>query len=440
MLFLFAILQTTMANEKPFLTFVDPADAIAPQQESLVREPGNTLDVTDYAHEQSVAAETPKPVVRTYHQDMYHIMGTNDPRTMSTLLQEVRHEEAVKASTTLVSPKNRILLLASVLCIIVGIAALGFVFYRNYATTRALQEGQSLSLIQAETHTNVTLANNELFKNRERIQLGLQVSLPLETINHLFFTQETLSGLSRLGFSQVIEQTGGAVPASLAETLDEQFMYGVYRSSQMLPFLILRVNDYDDAFEGMRTWEPLMLNHLGFLFQLPDALQTTITKTVFTDAIIANRTVRIARYVPATPLPAATTLSETAEGLASEQPEQMPADDQATIETPVVSGDNATVLAESTTDALPSEDNTVAETTPPVPSETPTEALLMVDPAPEIPAAPAAAPVQETPLPYEEGDTILMYTFLNERTILITTSESVLQEILFRLTNAQLLL
>ncbi len=307
------------------------------------------------------------------------------------------------------------------MCIIAGIAALLFVAYRNYATTATLEQGQTNSLIQAETHTNVTLVLGEQFKNRERIQSALAVSTPLETINNIFMTEQSLTGLVQRGFSDMITATGGTVPATLLATLDTPFMYGAYRSSQALPFLILRVDNYDDAFDGMREWEPLMLAQLGFLFELPENLPTISTKTVFEDAVINNRTVRIARYVAP---------QQIIEPLAPEITETLPVvTPEITDTTPVIAETIETQETETPASETQSTNEEAAQ-------------LVVTDETIEVSEPEISSPnePETTVAPYQEGDTILMYTFLNEKTILIATSESVLQEILFRLTNAQLLL
>lgn len=422
MLFLFAILTITMTNERPFLTFVDPADIAAP---ATITTPSAIQEGLDQTAPMTNVEQAPAPVqptVRTYHQDMHRIMGQNNPKTMSTILENVRQEEAVKAATTLVTPKNKLLLTASIVCIIAGIAALLFVAYRNYATTATLEQGQTNSLIQAETHTNVTLVLGEQFKNRERIQSALAVNTPLETINNIFMTQQSLTGLVRIGFSDMITATGGTVPATLLATLDTPFMYGTYRSSQALPFLILRVNNYDDAFDGMRAWEPLMLAQLGFLFELPENLPTISTKTVFEDAVINNRTVRIARYVAP---------QQIIEPIAPEIIETLPVvTPEITDTTPITAETIQTQETETPGIETQSTNEEVAQ-----PAVVTDEAIPVLESEISSPNEP-----ETTVAPYQEGDTILMYTFLNEKTILITTSESVLQEILFRLTNAQLLL
>ncbi len=405
-----------MDEQKPFLTFVDPSD-----RESGTAAISETPTVTP--------AQRPT-YIRTYHQDMTHVMGANNPRVMSEVLADVRHEEAVKESRTLVSPKNKLFLIGSILLILVGIGAIGFVLYRNYVSSLTLQQGIAQSLITAETNTNVTLVPNETYQNQQRIKTAFAVDLPLETINNIFFTRQTLAGLEGVSFADMVQATGGTVPAGLAATLDQYFMYGVYQTSVKQPFLIVRVNNYDDAFDGMRSWEPLLVRQLGFLFQLPDALQQSTDRSVFENKIIANRAVRAFVYRQQS------NIQETPSAIEESEDTSQPTPETNSTETNA-DQDAATPDATATTEQGAQTELPVIETA--VESVVPTTIVAV----PEIPASESSVETSATTpetLPYQDGDTVLLYTFLNERTILIATSETVFREVLFRLTNAQLLL
>lgn len=435
-----------MANERTsFLTFVDP-DVSATDNRPSVGDATAVTSVMSTASDDAAPAplvsmvpiepEAPKPVTRTYHQDMTTVMGTNDPRTMSKILADARHEEAVQEAKTLVSPKNKAYLFLSIFAILAGVAILGYVLYRNYTTDQTLQAGERSSLMSAETNTNVTLGDNETFQNRNRVREAFRIVIPSQTIHNIFFTRQTFGGLQQLSFDQMIAATGGTIPAELLPTLDStHFMYGTYQLSRSLPFLILRVNDYDDAFAGMRAWEPLMVNQLGFLFDLPDALLANLNRATFTDEIIANQSVRVARYQTGVMLPERT---------------QPAAIEDIDIGSPFVSGTSTSSMlpkATGTNQSQALDDNAVSVQTTATNDDTVASGSLsqsdnlILNTTPEI--APTEQTQQSQPTvenPYREGDVILFYTFLSERTVLIATSPSVLQEILFRLTNAQLLL
>lgn len=392
-----------MAENEPFMTFVDPNE---PQQQP--EQPAQSEPVQQEQQTQSTVQTS--AVMRTYHQDVSRVMGQNNPKIMSSVLASAHMAEAQQEAKNPISPRNKNYIIGSVAFLLLGLSVLAFAVYRNYATVQTLRESQELSLISAETHTNVTLAENELFKNRGRVTQAVTTNVPLQTINHIFFTKQTITGLARLGFTDVIQSTGGSIPQNLLQTLDSNFMYGTYQSDKPLPFLILRVQKYDDAFTGMRAWEPLMIDHLGFLFNLPDALQANFNKSTFIDRIIANHAVRAVVYHAE---PVLESLTQT-EGL----PIDIQTESTETETMPISTTTESTETIETIPTTVTTESTGTIET------------LLQAMPLQE----------QQPEIPYQEGDTVLLYTFLDEHTVLIATSEAVMREILFRLTNAQLLI
>ena len=96
------------------------------------------------------------------------------------------------------------------------------------------------------------------------------------------------------------------VPDTLARTLEPAYLLGVHSFDENQPFLILRVDSYEQGFSGMLAWERTMQADLAPLFarKAPihvEAVQATSTAsstppfipTQFVDRIVENRDARV---------------------------------------------------------------------------------------------------------------------------------------------------
>ena len=74
-------------------------------------------------------------------------------------------------------------------------------------------------------------------------------------------------------------------------------MYGVYSSSENVPFIILRTNDFNNTFAGMLQWESSIVEDLSPLFgEMRFEEEGVVLAEDFTDEIINNQDARILRH------------------------------------------------------------------------------------------------------------------------------------------------
>ena len=88
-------------------------------------------------------------------------------------------------------------------------------------------------------------------------------------------------------------------PDSLVRSFDPQFVYGIYGFNPHSPFLLIKVNDYENAYAGMLAWEPYMKDDVGslFIYKGDDIVATSSTSTFsvtpFTDDVLDNYDARV---------------------------------------------------------------------------------------------------------------------------------------------------
>ena len=156
-------------------------------------------------------------------------------------------------------------------------------------------------------------------------------------------------------------------------------------------FLVIPISNYDVAFAGMAKWEPTILRDLGIFMNVPaNFLRSQLYKNTFENEVIANQNIRALRYHE----PTTVTLS----------------DDSTTVATSL-----------STSDA--SAGTATAQTATPVIT-------------PQIPDS--NNPFVNITTPYTDNDLMLAYFFLNEKTLIITDSASIIPQILARYAGSQI--
>lgn len=85
------------------------------------------------------------------------------------------------------------------------------------------------------------------------------------------------------------------IPGNLSRSLNQDFMLGIYNdNSHNHLFLILKTNDYDQAFAGMLAWENTLLSDMYKIMNIDvSSLATNIFETQWSDKIIENKDSRI---------------------------------------------------------------------------------------------------------------------------------------------------
>ena len=89
---------------------------------------------------------------------------------------------------------------------------------------------------------------------------------------------------------------GATAPESLMRALGEEFFFGIHTVDKNAPILVIQVESYDRAFDGMLTWESSMNGDLSPIFAAvprlvmgTDGIQVERT---FTDLVMRNYDVR----------------------------------------------------------------------------------------------------------------------------------------------------
>ncbi len=293
-------------NQKPA---INPKDLLLPKKET----PGMTtqsaqrvsagvlLDQENKAGQEgiqnpSAPERTPTPVpspkpaaevssvkpLETYQSDIESVMQGSNTSVVSIAAAEAQRraqkgrdtaplEPAVPLKDRLASFGKRFAMVAAGI-VLVGVAAGVLAYFFLRPTTVPVVTSPTSPFISVDEAKAVTIKPdeptrdimNKLEASRESVSLSLGL---MERIVPAVASStpngDVLNALSAQTFLSLIAPN---IPASLLRTIEPNFLLGVHVYDANQPFLIVRVDSYQEAFSGMLAWEFYMQRNLSPLF------------------------------------------------------------------------------------------------------------------------------------------------------------------------------
>lgn len=249
------------------------------------------------SHEET---KTSAGVGQTYYSDLSKAMGANEPATMSELIKKSRFEKKESMILSPGSKKNILYIIAAILLLALSIGVISRLFSSKKDPIEFTSEERVSSLVYADQDTGINVTGLESEKTKQVIRSVVEKKIPEDTINQIYYVEKTPEGSAkRLGVKDIFDRTDNETPKLLYDNIDNEFTHGVYRTDKNYPFIILKALSYDRALEGMKEWEPTMLDDLATYFDLPpEATDRSLIKDGYEDDLIRNKNVRVSRYLP----------------------------------------------------------------------------------------------------------------------------------------------
>jgi len=249
--------------------------------------------------EQKEETKKARRVDQTYYSDLSNAMGSNEPATMSELLRRSRFENKEKAILSPSSKKN-IAYISGAIILIIGVISIFTFLLSKKDPVQYITNVRVSSLVYSDKDTGINTTDIDKEKIKQSIRKVAEEKLPEGTLHQLYYLgTDKFGNTRRLGLKQILEQTNNLPPALLLENVDNNFMHGVYKTDKNHPFIILKTQSYDRALEGMKEWEPTIIDDLSPYFDLPnEAGDRSLMDAGFSDDLIKNKNVRVARFLP----------------------------------------------------------------------------------------------------------------------------------------------
>ncbi len=230
--------------------------------------------------------------LRTYEGDVAEaISHTNTSITTIAVAEQKRRlaqPEPQIGDTIPTGAKNRLFGLVGTLLLILGISAIGGVYYS------VSQNNKKIEVIKKETiisfsHSQTIQDSVSYEQFAETIRFGVRDFK--QPVNSVLYFNIIGSGTTATGTTarKVASLFGPHMPDSLSRTLTSPYMVGIYSFSTNEPFIILTTEDSALGYAGMLSWEKEMVTDLAPIF----GIRSTSTPYTFTDEELRNKDLRI---------------------------------------------------------------------------------------------------------------------------------------------------
>jgi hypothetical protein len=290
----------------------------------------------DVPVKKTLRGDNRRAVVHTLHDDVERAMNHGQGGTMASILEEVRRQKKEKSNKFAFSKKNLVYLLASAGLIIAAGLVIWFVFRSAFVKTVPIEQGvQVPSIVPADQDAAIDITEASSFKIAGLAEEAINNNENIfEELTHLYFTKNTDRGLGRVTLGTLVSDLEIELPARLASGLSNDFMFGVFTTTDDHSFLVLEVRSFDRVFAGMKDWEQDMLDDLKGLLAIDETLLAPESFTEqFTDKLIDNKNMRVLsvpQLVQRTEQVPVESLAEEFVGLFSESATATIADDEDT--------------------------------------------------------------------------------------------------------------
>jgi hypothetical protein len=208
--------------------------------------------------------------VRSYYKDMNHVMQTAQTGTLASALQESREIEAEEESRSVFSRKNILFVIFGIVLFIISLLIISYSLFQNAQKQFSENTRVSYSIVQADANREVDTTGDLPFQIEAEIAEVLKQNTNIGLVDNIYLTEIQEGKKARLGTDDFFEKLKIALPATLSQTMQDEFMLGSYRAAgETYPFLVFRIDSFDQGFSGMHEWEERLLDDLKGVFAIP---------------------------------------------------------------------------------------------------------------------------------------------------------------------------
>lgn len=391
--------------------------------------------------------------VRTFHKDVSQLKNTGNTAITSQMLREAHQEEREKTAEAKAGSQIKTLSIFGAVLIVIAIGVIMYATRAKQPSTVSLTTTDTIpSLLPADIQIPIDVTNALHFKIKSTLAEKIAEQTELKQLAHFYFGKASRGGGMLLSTHEFFNALNIEVPTMLLDATTDQFMFGTYTLDKPHPFLILPITSFPKAQQAMSAWEGSMLRDLKDVFAIPsEYTEPEAFNSVFRHDIIDNQHVQLL-YTPVIETIEETFILETPTNDEEVVEEELTEQASDTEEEGVVTDDNETseemieetetgenIVEEEITGEIMTEENDQNEVVPEEETAEIEEEELTTQTEEEI-FEPQPQTLTQTKRISNGENLTLLYTFINEYTLLITTDPVIIPEIVKRYTNRQIFL
>lgn len=349
--------------------------------DNVSETPRKTVNIMDALAGSKKDDRDDAQTVRTYQSDIANTIKNDNVSMIKVALSEKKRQERGGGldSTLEENNKNLYLVVGAIIAFIVLAGLLGgFFFLQSQKTKEVANEEQQKVQPLLYTETVSILNINEINLNDivRLIERDKEAVMELGDMKSIVITTGSSTSERQLTSSEFLSLLNSRAPEGLLRSLSPNFLLGVYAFNPREMFAVFRIDSYDSAFAGMLEWEPNIESDIGDIFiNKKDREKQAISSLSETKGSTASTTTNTATSTTASTTTSTTTIENSPFGVFS----------QRKFVDKILTNKDARVLVDA------------------------------------------------------NGKEAMLYTFLDKETLVISTSEKSLKEIIFRLTTGRII-
>lgn len=217
--------------------------------------------------------------LRTYKNDIKEAVSKKDITSTRILLEEQRRRSenvANEENLSLSSSRNKTFLILSLVFILIAGGILGFIWFfpknENPNISRILIERPNFIEVDGQTLISMELRTaRAIFSDIARLIVS---NLPQDAIEELLLSKstETLINGEKVLVPNIISSETffllleSRAPGTLVRSLSPEFMLGLFGSKNIEPFLLFKINDFENTYSSMLNWEQVLARDMQPIF------------------------------------------------------------------------------------------------------------------------------------------------------------------------------
>lgn len=270
---------------------VEAAESFGNRVEPVSSDAGKAAPPSDLPHDLGIE--------QTYKSDFSRVIGSHEPRVMAELLRKDRFEKEAKTIRSAKSAKNIFYIVAASV-LFVAIIVIFSLLFRGEEQIKYIENKRVAALIPSDLDTGINLTHLDASKLKQALFKVTQKKQEEDSLNQIYyFKEQGASVVQRLSVQEVFAASQSNVPELFLENVAPEFMHGVYTTDEPHPFLLFSIDSYDRSLHALYEWEGSMIDDLAPYLNIPaEALDRSLVEDGFSDDVIKNKNVRVARYVP----------------------------------------------------------------------------------------------------------------------------------------------
>ncbi len=177
-----------------------------------------------------------------------------------------------------------------------GVGLVSFLFLWREQEPEITSAAQALVFVNKEIKIDAGNPDRTILEAKVKEALATKGLLLNELLAITFvrknIDRETQKPVEEIvGAEEMLSRLANDVPPQLLRALGEEYLYGVHALGDNIPFLIVKVDSYENAFAGMFEWAKTITRDVATLFNITRFPPPEVSE--FIDILIKNRDVGV---------------------------------------------------------------------------------------------------------------------------------------------------